>query len=68
MLEGVHLAEQEAGERVAVRALVAGGRPCWSVPVVVKAKEPVGFGGEMALSWYQRRSAPNLKAWRPASS
>ncbi len=25
-----------------------------SVPVVVKAKEPVGLGGEMVLSWYQR--------------
>jgi hypothetical protein len=39
--------------------------PCWLVPVVVKAKEPVGLGGDTVLSWYQRKSIPALKAWAP---
>jgi hypothetical protein len=36
-----------------------------SVPVVVKANEPVGLGGETAFNWYQRTSPPALEAWRP---
>ena len=36
--------------------------PCWFVPVVVNANDPVGFGGATAFNWYQRRSMPALKA------